>query len=89
VADGAAGDPSACLESEAATGALGRLLSELPPRSRRVIELRYGIDGGEPHSIRTIASEIGLSRERVRQIELTTLRQLAWAGIGHGLREAA
>lgn len=89
VADVAAGDPAASVETEAADDVLGALLSELPARSRRVIELRYGIDGAGPRSIRTVASEIGLSRERVRQIEMRTLRQLAEAGNDHGLREAA
>ncbi|HKR98108.1 MAG TPA: sigma-70 family RNA polymerase sigma factor, partial [Candidatus Dormibacteraeota bacterium] len=89
VADGAAGDPGAWVEPEAASDALGALLRELPPRSRRVIELRYGIDGGGPRPIRAIASDIGLSRERARQIELSTLRRLAEADTGRGLREAA
>jgi RNA polymerase primary sigma factor len=88
VADDAAADPAASAEPEAESG-LSALLSELPERSRRVIELRYGIDGGGARPIRTVASEIGLSRERVRQIELSTLRRLAEAGDDHGLSEAA
>jgi RNA polymerase primary sigma factor len=89
VADDAAADPVASVEPDPGGGALRALLSELPERSRRVIELRYGIDGGGARPIRTVASEFGLSRERVRQIELSTLRRLAEVGNDHGLSEAA
>jgi RNA polymerase sigma factor (sigma-70 family) len=88
-ADAAADDPAASVDPEFESEALAALLSELPARSRRVIELRYGVDGGGARPIRTVASEIGLSRERVRQIELSTLRRLAGVGNADRLSEAA
>lgn len=44
------------------------LLQELPPREQQILRLRYGFDG-EPKTLEEIGQEIGLSRERVRQIE--------------------
>lgn len=52
------------------------MLSLLSPRSRRVIELRYGIGGGEGLTYGQISEIIGVTRERVRQIEMRALRRL-------------
>ena len=43
-------------------------LSELTPRERRIIELRFGIGGGEGQTLDEIGLQVSLSRERVRQI---------------------
>ena len=51
-------------------------LSELPERERRILELRFGF-GEEPLSLEAIAREIGMTRERVRQLESKALRALA------------
>jgi DNA-directed RNA polymerase sigma subunit (sigma70/sigma32) len=50
-------------------------------RSRRVIGLRYGLRDGVARSSDAVASELGVARERVRQIELHTLRKLGAAFI--------
>ncbi len=50
-------------------------LRGLPDRERRVIELRYGLDG-EPQSLEAIGRELGITRERVRQLELESLGKL-------------
>jgi DNA-directed RNA polymerase sigma subunit (sigma70/sigma32) len=42
-----------------------------------VVTLRYGIDGHEPRTLEEIGRCLGLTRERVRQIELESLRRLA------------
>jgi RNA polymerase primary sigma factor len=47
----------------------------LPERERRLIELRYGLDG-EPLSLEAIGRELGITRERVRQLELESLEKL-------------
>jgi transcriptional regulator with XRE-family HTH domain len=44
-------------------------VGELAPRELRVLELRYGLAGGRPHSLAEIGREFGISRERARQIE--------------------
>lgn len=54
---------------------LGRLLSELRERHRDVVTRRYGLDG-EPATLRVLADEMGLSRERVRQLQAEALRYL-------------
>lgn len=51
-------------------------LSELPPRERQVLILRYGLLGCPALTLRKIGSRIGLSRERVRQIETVALDRL-------------
>ena len=51
-------------------------LAELPERERRILELRFGIDG-EPHSLDAIGSELGLTRERIRRLEGEALAKLA------------
>ena len=53
-----------------------KALASLEERERRLLELRFGLDG-EPHSLDAIARELGISRERVRQLEQHALTQLA------------
>ena len=57
--------------------ALSNALASLPERERRVLELRYGLYDAEPKTLEEIGRRLGLTRERVRQIELDTLRRLA------------
>jgi RNA polymerase primary sigma factor len=52
-------------------------VSALCERSRRVLELRYGIDGREPRTLEQVAGELGVSRERVRKLEAKALRELS------------
>jgi RNA polymerase primary sigma factor len=51
------------------TKEVNELLKELSPREEKVMRLRFGFEGGEPKTLEKIGNEIGLSRERVRQIE--------------------
>jgi RNA polymerase primary sigma factor len=53
-----------------------RALSMLSDRDRKVIEMRYGLDGRKPATLDEVATELGLTRERVRQIEHSSLKQL-------------
>jgi RNA polymerase primary sigma factor len=48
----------------------------LPERERRIVELRYGLADGEVWSLEAIAREIGVTRERVRQLERAALGKL-------------
>jgi RNA polymerase primary sigma factor len=52
-------------------------LAALPARERRVIELRFGLHGGLPRTLEEVGSTLGVTRERIRQIENTTLKRLA------------
>src|SRR5437764_1114265 len=58
--------------------ALRRAVSELPEREQEVVRLRYGLNGDrDPKSLEAIGRELGLTRERVRQIEASALEHLA------------
>ena len=52
-------------------------LSRLPERERKIIELRFGIVDGEPRTLAQIGDQLGVIRERIRQIESKTLGDLA------------
>jgi RNA polymerase primary sigma factor len=57
---------------------LRRAVAQLPDREREVVKRRYGLNGErDPASLATIGRELGLTRERVRQIEASALEQLA------------
>ena len=73
-------DPLALDPAEEAGAALQRqsirlAVAALPEQERRVIELRYGIDG-DPQSLESIGRALGLSRERIRQLEAAALAKL-------------
>ena len=51
-------------------------LAQVEDRDRRVIELRYGLGGEQPHSRAEIGRLMGISRERVRQLEKRALERL-------------
>jgi RNA polymerase primary sigma factor len=57
-----------------------RVLDELPWRERRVIELRYGLGDEDPMTLEDIGVQVGVTRERVRQIEAKTLAMLKASG---------
>jgi RNA polymerase primary sigma factor len=81
--------PAEAVAASDAESSLARAYKELGERSRRLLELRYGLDGEEPRTMEDIASEIGVSRERVRQLETKTLRDLAARPELQDLRTAA
>jgi RNA polymerase primary sigma factor len=54
-----------------------RLVATLPDRHQRVLKLRYGLGGGTPMKLREIGAMLGMSPERVRQIEVEALDLLA------------
>ena len=55
---------------------LARWVSQLDSRHRQVIERRYGLNGDDPSTLEVIASDLSLTRERVRQIQLEALQKL-------------
>jgi len=62
-------------------------LSALPERERRVIELRYGLDGAQPCTLEEVGQAFGVTRERIRQIENNTLKKLESLPEAQGLKD--
>ena len=78
--DFVAGDeplPEEAVELHLRSEALRLALAALPQREREVVVMRYGLTGAEPQTLEEIGRRLGLTRERVRQIELESLRRLA------------
>jgi RNA polymerase primary sigma factor len=68
---------------------LNEVLSNLPYRERRIIELRYGLGGEAGRTLDEVARMFGLTRERTRQLEESSLRKLATLAEAQALRDAA
>jgi RNA polymerase primary sigma factor len=69
--------PEETVELHLRSQTLHHALEALPHRERELLVMRYGLDGGEPKTLEEIGRKLGLTRERVRQIELDSLRRLA------------
>jgi RNA polymerase primary sigma factor len=67
---------------------LAGALDQLNPRMRRVVSLRFGLDGEPPQTLEEVGGQLGITRERVRQLETRALRELRMAapGLEHYLR---
>jgi RNA polymerase nonessential primary-like sigma factor len=55
---------------------LREALAQLKPRLQRVIVLRFGLDGEPPRTLEEVGNNLGITRERVRQLETRALREL-------------
>lgn len=51
-------------------------LAMLSDRERKILDMRFGISDGETHTLAEIAKELGVSRERVRQLEASTIKRI-------------
>lgn len=63
------------------------VLGELTPRQNQILRLRFGLGGGDPHTLEEIANKFGLSRERIRQLEKEALRRLRHPRLAHNLKD--
>ncbi len=66
---------------------LRRMLSELSEREREILTRRFGLGLPDPETLQVISDALGISRERVRQIEKAALRKLQ-SRFGSGETEA-
>jgi RNA polymerase primary sigma factor len=89
IADRTSEDVTEAVAETLRSEALGRALDRLTPRMRKIVELRYGLAGGDPMMLDAVGREVGLTRERVRQLEAEALRQLAGMPDVDVLRDAA
>jgi len=76
LADELAIDPELAVEQAEAEQHLQVWVSNLSPRHRRVVEARYGLNGREIATLEMLAQELGLTRERVRQLQVEALAKL-------------
>jgi len=76
LADESAASPEALLQFRETGALVGDWLAQLTERQRLVIERRYGLNGAELATLDALAGELGLTRERVRQIQIEGLDQL-------------
>ncbi len=65
---------------------LESMLDQLPPREARILQLRYGLIDGEILTLNEVGRKMGVTRERVRQIEAQALSRLRSKGIYRELR---
>jgi len=76
IADERAGLPGDLVFKDDELRTIRRLLDAIDEREARILRLRFGLDGQEPLTLKQIAQEIGISRERVRQIADEALAKL-------------
>ena len=76
VADSTASVPDGGIDSDRMRSGVGALIGCLTPREQLILRLRYGLGGEEEHTLEQIGQSLGLSRERVRQLEARALKKL-------------
>lgn len=68
--------PYEIFERKDLSNRLAKYLNKLSPREQKVIQLRYGLNGGEPQTLDAIGQKYGVTRERIRQVEYRAIKKL-------------
>lgn len=76
VADERIGDPGEELQADDLQAHLDQWIEDLPEKQREVLSRRFGLRGHESSTLEDVGREIGLTRERVRQIQVEALKRL-------------
>lgn len=76
IADERSTDPSEELQQNNILSSLDRWIDDLPEKQREVLSRRFGLRGHETSTLEDVGREIGLTRERVRQIQVEALKRL-------------
>mgnify|MGYP003729536165 CR=1 FL=1 len=79
--------PDEAVHSIALSETIDRILNELLPREAQILRLRFGLEGGTPQTLEQVGEALGLSRERIRQIERQALRRLRQPQFASVLRD--
>jgi RNA polymerase primary sigma factor len=79
--------PDEAMHSVMLTETLSRILNDLLPREAQILRLRFGLEGGSPQTLEQVGKVMGLSRERIRQIERHALRRLKQPQFAKVLRD--
>ena len=87
--DDSAPSPDEAAEETLRNEALRSILQSLSQRERRVLELRYGLDGRQPRTLDEVGRTFNVTRERIRQIENQGLKKLRALALAAQLREVA
>ena len=69
-------EPAEILFDEVEIELIEKLLSSIEERDATILRMRYGLDNGDPMTLKEIGEKVNLSRERVRQIENEALKKL-------------
>jgi RNA polymerase nonessential primary-like sigma factor len=85
IADERMEDPGTELQNDDIQSNLSNWIEELPEKQREVLSRRFGLRGYEPSTLEDVGREIGLTRERVRQIQVEALKRLREVFEKHGL----
>jgi RNA polymerase primary sigma factor len=73
-------NPQAAAEATALRKAMAEALAELTPREQRILRMRFGVGGIDDHTLAEVGRELGVTRERIRQIEAKALEKLRHPG---------
>lgn len=76
IADEKSHDPTVDIQNDGLNANLDRWLGKLNDKQREVVERRFGLHGYENSTLEQVANELGVTRERVRQIQMDALRRL-------------
>jgi RNA polymerase primary sigma factor len=82
IEDSSSETPESAAGRHARSSDLARAIDRLNPRMRHVVERRFGLDGKPPQTLEEVGAELGITRERVRQLETKALRELRMVAPG-------
>ncbi len=80
-------NPLSLVDDEKVEGCLEEWLDDLPDRQREILARRFGLMGYDASTLEAVGEEVGLTRERVRQIQIDALARLRRAALRDGLSE--
>ncbi len=84
-----ASEPELEVETRLRSEAVAKALAALEPRDARVLKLYFGLEGGREHTLEEIGNDLGVTRERIRQLRDRALRRLKEGGMGEALKSFA